>query len=330
MVRTELFSMISNYLGIAELSKFSGKSVAVDGQYFLEELSSSAIQQFLNNVGTKKHINTFREKIKGLTDKNIRPFFVFDGDLLPHNRIINPRKLVGIKKYLRLYNNNIRQEEQLSTKNFDLLQAQIQIFSSYLEELENLGIEYIIAPYNVDAQLVYPEKINYVDYIMTKNSDLIYLGGKNILYDFDLEFNTVSCYNNSEFLIPHLGKFFTENILDIFILSTFYNSFLSNSMDGLEKISIALENAGTVEELFRSYNIYGTLHYDHINNLEEFYEIKNIFLYQIVYDPMLKYRVKFNLDESLGYFNLSAFKISDVQSIPRHYQPIFQSNGVEE
>lgn len=48
-------------------------------------------------------------------------------------------------------------------------------------ELQKLDIEYIVAPYEADAQLAYLEKIQLVDGVITEDSDLLVFGCKYVL-----------------------------------------------------------------------------------------------------------------------------------------------------
>lgn len=50
---------------------------------------------------------------------------------------------------------------------------------------EKYSIECIISPYEADAQLAYLSKINYVDVIITEDSDLLAFGAKRVFYKMD-------------------------------------------------------------------------------------------------------------------------------------------------
>ena len=51
----------------------------------------------------------------------------------------------------------------------------------------NEEIEFIVSPYEADAQLAYLSRTNYVDYIVTEDSDLIAFGAKRILYKLNTD-----------------------------------------------------------------------------------------------------------------------------------------------
>lgn len=64
-----------------------------------------------------------------------------------------------------------------------------QIANKLLHALKNRNIECIVAPYEADAQLAYLSRTNYVDVIITEDSDLLAFGAKKILYKLDSNYN---------------------------------------------------------------------------------------------------------------------------------------------
>lgn len=53
------------------------------------------------------------------------------------------------------------------------------------------GVDYIVAPYEADAQLCFLEKEGYVDGIITEDSDLLVFGCKTVLFKMDKDGNCV-------------------------------------------------------------------------------------------------------------------------------------------
>lgn len=49
-----------------------------------------------------------------------------------------------------------------------------------INALEAAGVDYVVAPYEADAQLAYLEKIGVVDGIVTEDSDLLVFGCKRV------------------------------------------------------------------------------------------------------------------------------------------------------
>lgn len=53
------------------------------------------------------------------------------------------------------------------------------------------SVEIIVAPYEADSQLAYLSKINYVDLILTEDSDLLVFGAKEIMYKMDNKYQGI-------------------------------------------------------------------------------------------------------------------------------------------
>ena len=49
-------------------------------------------------------------------------------------------------------------------------------------ELQKIGVEFVVAPYEADAQLAYLERIERIDGIITEDSDLLVFGCKYVLF----------------------------------------------------------------------------------------------------------------------------------------------------
>ena len=53
-------------------------------------------------------------------------------------------------------------------------------------------VECIVAPYEADSQLAYLNKIDYIDFVITEDSDLLLFGAKSLFYKMDNSYNGIS------------------------------------------------------------------------------------------------------------------------------------------
>ena len=81
------------------------------------------------------------------------------------------------------------QEREAQTKKIEGIDINPQMAYEFIKLLKQKGVEYYVAPYEADIQLAYLDKINYVDCIITEDSDLLALGCKKVLYKLDLDTN---------------------------------------------------------------------------------------------------------------------------------------------
>lgn len=63
----------------------------------------------------------------------------------------------------------------------------IPLLCGWAQALRAENIPYVVAPYEADAQLIYLEAHNYVDGILTEDSDLLVFGAKTVLFKMDGE-----------------------------------------------------------------------------------------------------------------------------------------------
>ena len=164
---------ISNLLKILEsiqtsrhLSYYKGKKVAVDGYCWLHK--SIYLLRF-----------------------NIIPIIVFDGDKLQMKKIEEEerqkRRNEVTMESLKLIRKG--KEKEAQTKRLEGIDINPQMAYEFIKLLKQKKVEYYVAPYEADVQLAYLSKINYVDCVITEDSDLLALGCKKVLYKLDLDTN---------------------------------------------------------------------------------------------------------------------------------------------
>jgi exonuclease-1 len=90
---------------------------------------------------------------------------------------------------------------------FTFFQKAVEITSetvfTWVCELKRCGIEYIVAPYEADAELAFLARIGYVDCVLTEDSDLLAYQTPTTLFKLDDSMNVV-CVNFSD-VLAHLS-----------------------------------------------------------------------------------------------------------------------------
>lgn len=122
-----------------------------------------------------------------LIDHGVTPYLVFDGDYLPtkaateHERAT---KREGSKKLgLELYRlGKISQAHLELQKAVDVTP---EMARQLIDELKISGVQYVVAPYEADAQLAYLEKKGVIQGILSEDSDLLVFGAQRLLTKLD-------------------------------------------------------------------------------------------------------------------------------------------------
>lgn len=330
---TGLLPILKPVLKKKQIRSFANKRIGIDGFAWLYQILNFIAEELYLNCPTTKHIHMFERKIKLLIDNNIVPVVVFDGDSLLSKEKTNQERKIRKEKYKE-------EIERLIAKKFynkakEIMKRCISVSRKIVYDitklLKKLNIEYIIAPYEADAQLYFLEEIKYIDFILTEDSDLIPYGCKNILFKFDnlyVDHYTIDC------LLKAKDNIFKEYIQDICILS---GCDYADSIPGIGVLTAhkLISKFKTIEKVveFVKYRKKVPSNY-----MESFNLAKITFNHHIVYNPNSKKRQNINpimekydflgtLDEvdysfeqeNLLYFNKQNKKIIIVD---RHFVPI--------
>lgn len=115
------------------------------------------------------------------------PYIVFDGDFLPSKAATEASRASSREEHRR------RGMEYLRAGKPTLAAAEFQksidvtpeMARYFIEELKKMGVAYVVAPYEADAQLVYLERRGLVDGIISEDSDLLVFGCRLLISKLD-------------------------------------------------------------------------------------------------------------------------------------------------
>ena len=117
----------------------------------------------------------------------VTPYLIFDGDDLPsksgtesdrHQRRQNSKAL-GLELQRKGRMPEAYQEFQKAVDVTPYMARQL------IEELKKMNVQYVVAPYEADAQLVYLERQGIINGIISEDSDLLVFGAKRLLSKLD-------------------------------------------------------------------------------------------------------------------------------------------------
>ncbi|KAK9766812.1 hypothetical protein K7432_003832 [Basidiobolus ranarum] len=132
-------------------------------------------------------------KIKLLRSFGIKPLLVFDGGLLPSKLTTefdrSSSRSANRSKAIALYNSGKK------TEAMDYFQKCVditpQMAYQLIKSLQEEEVEFIVAPYEADAQLAYLDKIGRVSGVITEDSDLLVYGCKCVILKLDHQGNAI-------------------------------------------------------------------------------------------------------------------------------------------
>ena len=117
----------------------------------------------------------------------VTPYLVFDGDYLPSKATTESDRAEKREKS-RAAGLELYKLGKLSQAHLELQKAidvTPELARQLIEELKQNNVQYIVAPYEADAQLVYLERNGTIQGILSEDSDLLVFGAKRLLTKLD-------------------------------------------------------------------------------------------------------------------------------------------------
>ena len=136
---------------------------------------------------TTKYVDFAMSRVRMLQAFGVTPYLVFDGDALPSKAGTNKErrkrrdesKALGLELYRA---GKISQAHQELQKAADVTPYMARLL---IEELKRNNVQYIVAPYEADAQLVYLEQNGIINGILSEDSDMLVFGANRLITKLD-------------------------------------------------------------------------------------------------------------------------------------------------
>ncbi|KAI4105539.1 MAG: hypothetical protein LQ339_003381 [Xanthoria mediterranea] len=182
-----LLPLLKSIHNPCNLNKFAGQTIGVDAYGWLHRGTVACAIDLALGKPTTKFVDFSLGRVRMLIDHGVTPYLVFDGDYLPtkaateHERAT---KREGSKKLgLELYRlGKISQAHLELQKAVDVTP---EMARQLIDELKISGVQYVVAPYEADAQLAYLEKKGVIQGILSEDSDLLVFGAQRLLTKLD-------------------------------------------------------------------------------------------------------------------------------------------------
>ena len=180
-----LLRILRNITTRQTLSNYRGKRAGIDGYTWLHKSLYCIGDGILKDpIDISRCLNFFIKKLQLLLKNQITPIFIFDGDKLPMKYDEEDKRQIKRKEFEKESENLLRMNNFYGAinKKIESFDVTPEFAYEFIKILKLYKIEYYVAPYEADAQLAYLSYINYVDFIITEDSDLVAYGCKCVLY----------------------------------------------------------------------------------------------------------------------------------------------------
>ncbi|KNB42296.1 exonuclease 1 [Blastocystis sp. subtype 4] len=169
------------------LADYRGKRVAVDIMCWLHRGSISCAREiFLYNDSTKL-TDYCISRLEELINNGITPYVVFDGANLPNKQITDDSRRLRREESLSRAKEleKIGSIAEARNEYYRALEITPELYVPLIRRLQALGIEYVVAPYEADAELGFLSRNNYVDFVITEDGDSLVYGCRCVLFKLD-------------------------------------------------------------------------------------------------------------------------------------------------
>jgi len=282
-----LLSLLAPITHSIHLRDLSGWTIGVDTYVWLHRGSLTCSPELCKNKPTHKLVKYCLDRIKQFQSYGINLMMVLDGNFLPmkldKEKERDEKRKKHMEKALELEKNgNVRE----ARKEFDIaVNISPSVTYELIKRLRIEGIPYIVAPYEADAQLAFLSMNNYVDAVLTEDSDLLVFGAKSVIVKLDIKTETCQIIHLEDIKnIESLSNFTNEMFQQLCILSGC--DYLSNITGiRLKKALNIFNEYGNINDVIGEIEKKYTLPEDYRN---EFTKSHNTFKHQLVYNPISK------------------------------------------
>ncbi|KAK7359162.1 hypothetical protein VNO77_01110 [Canavalia gladiata] len=282
-----LLPLLKSIMVPFHIKDLKGCSAAVDTYSWLHKGALCCSTELCKGIPTTRHIEYCMHRVNLLRHFGVKPILVFDGGLLPmKGEQENKRARVRKDSFARAIEH---ESDGNSAAAYECYQKAVDISPLVARELIQVlkqeNVQYIVAPYEADAQMTFLAITRQVDAVITEDSDLIPFGCPRIIFKMDkfgqgVQFQYSMLLKNKELSFEGFNR---QMLLEMCILS---------GCDYLQSLpGMGLKRAHASIKRFRSYDkVLKHLRYSGVSvpplYEESFKKAILTFQYQRVYDPI--------------------------------------------
>lgn len=211
---TGLLPLLKNASSNGHISDFKGSTAAIDGYCWLHRGAFSCAEMLVLGKKTNLHVRFCMKMINTLQANGVRPVVVFDGKSLPSKAETNKKRTETKKENKAKAKMLFAEGRTAEAKEMMRRCVEItpELAHQFIEELRRNNIDYVVAPYEADAQLAFLNINGFVDFVISEDSDLMLFGCERVFYKMDVNgYGTlVEKSKISACLGPRASTFFTH------------------------------------------------------------------------------------------------------------------------
>lgn len=191
----ELHKFLARTSSRNNLSKLRGSVLGIDAMCWLHRGCVSGAYELLTGQDTDKFLRFFVKMLMLCNTSGVKPIVVFDGASIPakaaEEAVRRERRLANTEKAKEeIASRKITSVAQVDPKLRSMIIQAISVTSDMITRtmsvLRRLGVDFIVAPYEADAQLAYMYKQGVISGVVSEDSDLLAFGCHRLISKLDV------------------------------------------------------------------------------------------------------------------------------------------------
>lgn len=182
-----LLKTLEPVMAPAHISQYRNQRAAVDASCWLHRSAYCCSMDLVLQQPTTKYLNFCMHYIHMLQSFGIKPVVVFDGANLPMKHDENQLRSDTREKYKEqalelLSQHRVDEAVRYFQRAVSLTPDMVRSFIAVLKEAQ---VEFVVAPYEADAQISYLYRNGLVDFCISEDSDLLAFGCERVFFKMD-------------------------------------------------------------------------------------------------------------------------------------------------
>ncbi|WVW83475.1 hypothetical protein I302_105496 [Kwoniella bestiolae CBS 10118] len=269
------------------VSEFKGKRLAVDAYVWLHKGAFGCAEDIVKGKKTTKFVDYAMHRVRMLRYHGITPFIVFDGGPLPAKKGTEVSRAKSRAENLDRARSMESQGRWKEARDFYTRCLDITPEMAYqlIKALKAENVDYVVAPYEADAQLCYLEREGFVDGIITEDSDLLVFGCRQVIFKLDGNGQCVWIHRNNLATIRDFPMHGWSDVQFRRMAMLSGCDYLDSIVGiGLKKAHALMRRFKTVEKLLQHVRLEGSMTIPP-DYLASFAQAELAFVHQRVYCP---------------------------------------------
>jgi len=200
-----LLPFLKPLMKVTGIHEMRNKTVGVDAMCWMHKGAFAQSQELVQGKDSDKFIHFFIKMCEVMRYHQVKPIIVFDGARLPaklkEESERQDTRATAMKEALELLERKRMgepiDERLLAAKCGSAIRVTGAMISRLMEALRQLSIQFIVAPFEADAQLAYMCRRGWVHAVISEDSDLLAYGCPRTLFKMDqngaCELHELSC-----------------------------------------------------------------------------------------------------------------------------------------